>query len=233
MIRRGTWITLGVFAVVLLGAVVISRSGTQETAADSTPTPEPLWILDSSEIVGVKVEDLAGGRSVEVRRDEEDLWQIVAPETRPADAARVEQAVTWLASPSPRTILLGQDDLSAFGLAEPLRRVTITTEKGETFQLDVGRDAPTGGTTYATSPGNEGVLLFRKFGLDDVLTLLDDLLATPTLEGTPTEPGVAPGTQTPHPEPTPTEASTQTPTGADANGQRETASPSETETTSP
>jgi hypothetical protein len=192
MIRRNTWITLGVFALVLVAAILVR----QRQQAEPPPTPsaslEPLWQVESSEIVGLTVEDLQAGTVLQLERDPEDLWQIVLPETLPADPARVERAVAWLSAPTPRAEVLDAIDLTAFELVRPQFRVEIVLSNGERHEFSVGRPAPTGDSRYASSPGRPGVQILSLVGLEEVLNLAIDLLPTPTPTMTPSpspEPG--------------------------------------------
>jgi len=192
MIRRNTWITLGVFGLVLVAAILVR----QRQQAEPTPTPsaslEPLWRVESSDIVSLTVEDLRAGTVLQLERDSEDLWRIVEPETLPADPARVERAVAWLSSPTPRAEVLDAIDLTAFALDQPEFRVEIVLSNGERHEFSVGRQSPTGDSRYASSPGRVGVQILSLVGLEEVLNLASDLLPTPTPTITPSpspEPG--------------------------------------------
>lgn len=198
MIRRGTWISLGLFVVVLAFALWWTRgrpgsSGPPET----TPTIEPIWELDSTQVVGLRIDDLAGSRVVELRRKDADGWELVQPISGTIDDAQVETALSWLASPRPRGVLAEPDDLEPYGLSEPVVRVTVTLGDGSTRVLEVGAETPGGTTTYARLPGEQGVLVVSKYGLGQVLGLVDDAFAptaTPTAAETATstaEPTVA------------------------------------------
>ncbi len=198
MIRRQTVVVLLVFAALVVLAVVLNRSTGQEPTPELTPTPEPVWSVESSEIVGLTVEDLRQELTLELARDEEDLWRLVQPEAMPADAARVERAVGWLSEPRPRAEIFDALDLSAFELDEPHYRIQAELADGGTLELTIGREAPTGGSRYALFSGRLGVLVFSSVGLDEVLQLGPDLIPTPT-----PEPSATPAaTQTAPPEST-------------------------------
>jgi len=179
MIRRSTWILLTTFVVLLAGAILWSRSkpGLEEAAqAGATPTAEPLWSVPSTDIVGLRLEDLQTGVVVEVRRgDEQTPWRMIAPVEGPADAARVEWAVNSLLSPRPRGTLPATDDLAPFGLANPSRRVTVFLRGDVARSFEIGRISPTGGVFYVAVPGHPEIVLLNEFSLADVLSLLDDL----------------------------------------------------------
>lgn len=201
MIRRSTWILLVVFALVLGGAILWSRSPSASgstVAADATPTLEPLWSVATTDILGLRVEDLETDAVVELRRgDEQTPWRMVEPEEAPADAARVEWAVTALVSPRPQATLPLPDDLEPFGLAEPSMRVTVYLAGDVARAFDVGRVSPTGGVYYVTVPGRAEIVLLNEYSLSDVLSLLDELPYAPT--ATPGEPTSLPPTGTPAP----------------------------------
>ena len=115
MIRKKTWILLASFGVVLAAYLVWDAVESDGSPVEVTPSPEPLWSVASEDIVGVVVEDLEALETLELLRDEEQLWKISEPDLGPADVARVERAVSWLASPSPRSVILclqSQNDLA-------------------------------------------------------------------------------------------------------------------------
>lgn len=199
MIRRSTWIMLVAFVAVLAGALVWNRRTETETA-EPLPTPESLWSYDSAEIEGLRVEDLVSGEVVEVRRDPGTVWVLVQPEEGPADAGRVEQAVTWVRSPPVSRVLAGERDLGPFGLAEPNIRVILVLKDGNTRSFDVGAATGIAGTTYIKATGSDGIQVVSGYSLDDVLALLDDPpVVQPTLTAEPPADSVMPGTSTPGP----------------------------------
>lgn len=185
MIRRNTWIAVGALAMLVVVAVTLGRGVPERPEQTPTAAPEPIWELESTDIVGMVVEDLRQLEVLELTRDEEDLWRMLRPEQMPVDASRVERAASWLSSPTPRAELFDSLDLSAFELDEPHYRIEIVTRSGDHYSLDVGREAPTGGSRYATSEDRLGVLVMSTAGLDEVLDLQSDLMPTPTPEPTP------------------------------------------------
>lgn len=196
MIRRNTWITLGAFGLVLIAAIVVRQH--QQAQPEPTPaaSPEPLWQVESSEIASLTVEDLQAGTVLQLARDPVDLWQVQLPAVLPADAARVERAVSWLSAPTPRAELPNALELTAFELDHPQYRVEIVLKNGERHEFSVGRQAPTGDSRYASTPGRPGVQILSLVGLEEVLNLAKDLLPTPTPTMTPS-PTLDPGAVTP------------------------------------
>lgn len=200
MIRRTTWIMLLIFVVVLAGALVWNRQTKAADTTEATPVPETLWSFDEAQIEGLRVEDLKGDNAVEVHRDPTVGWKLTRPVEEPADAGRVEQAVTWLRSPVVSRVLKGEQDLGPFGLADPSTRVTLLMTDGATESFDVG--APTGiaGKTYIRASGGEDIQVISGYSLEDVTGLLDDppvIPPTPTLESPTESVPAGPGTPTP------------------------------------
>lgn len=195
MIRRGTWVTLGVFVVVLTFALWWTKAGPSASIADiTTPTPEPLWELRSSEVASLRIDDLEAGRVVEVMRRDEGGWEVLSPVGAALADDAVEMAVTWLESPRPRALLLPVGSLADYGLDPPLARITVTMRDGSSRVLEVGAATPGGTTTYVRLPGGEALLVVSKYGLSQVLSLVESaFLATET----PTEEAEAEVTPTP------------------------------------
>lgn len=184
MIRRSTWMLLAVFAL-LLGATILwtrARPAPGESpAAGATPTWAPLWSVQASEIVGLRLEDRETGTVVELRRGDEVVpWRMVLPEQGPADAGRVEWAVNSLLSPRPRGGIPAPADLEPFGLASPARQVTVYFQGNVSKSLAFGRISPTGGVFYVAVPGQGDVVLLNEISVSDVLSLLDSLPYPPT-----------------------------------------------------
>jgi hypothetical protein len=194
---------LGVFAVVLGAALLWTRSRSArgaEVAADAVPTLEPLWSVATTDIVGLRVEDLKTGTVVEVHRgDEGTPWRMVEPEEGIADASRVEWAITALTFPRPVGILDRPDNLEPFGLAGPSQLVTVYLADNLTRSFEIGRISPAGGVFYVLVPGTDGIVMLDEYSLSDVLSLLEVIPYAPT--ATP-EPTPLPPTQMPVP-PTP------------------------------
>lgn len=188
MIRRKTAIVFVAFIGLAAVALLLGRSADDSGAQAPTPAPEPIWSLESSDIVGLIVEDLREGQVIELARDEEVLWRMVRPESKPVDPARVERAISWLAAPSPRAEIFDALDLSAFELDQPHYRIVLLAAGGERLEFSVGREAPTGGSRYAAHNQRLGVLVFSSAGLDEVLHLAPDLIPTPTPAPTDTPP---------------------------------------------
>ena len=184
MIRRSTWVLLAVFVALLGAAIVWTRSRPapgERAVAGATPTAAPLWSVQASEIVGLRLEDRELGIVLEVRRgDEQTPWRMVLPTEGPADAGRVEWAVNSLLAPRPRGTIPSPADLEPYGLASPARQVTVYMEGNVSKSFALGRISPTGGVFYVLVPGQGDVILLNEISVSDVLSLLETLPYPPT-----------------------------------------------------
>lgn len=198
MIRRTTWILIGLLAAAVVGALAWTRR-TPPAETDLTPTPQAIWEVDSASIRSIRIEDLESGTVVEVERNPEEAWHLVQPTPGPADAGRVERGATWLALPRPTSVLHDVEDLAAFGLDKPSKRIVVVFQDGSSKELNIGRTDPTGSVVYVQEPESRDILLIRRFGLDEVLGLLDPIpLAAPTATSVPAETATpAPAAATP------------------------------------
>lgn len=172
MVRRSTWIALGVFAAVILSALILNQTHVEQPPAAATPLPGPLWTVQSADIVALAVQDFGASSILKFERHEDDLWRMVLPEQGAADVASVERAVSWLSSPNPRAQLTNVEDLAIYRLDTPDYEVELLLSTGEQKSFIVGRETPTGGSRYIAKPGAEGVWIVSTLGLDEVLHLL-------------------------------------------------------------
>ena len=175
MIRRSTWIAIGGLGAVVILALVLTQSGRPEAVLKPTPVPQALWSVPADEIAAITIEDRGEGRVLEFERSAEELWKVTRPVEGPADVAQVEQAASWLTSPSPRAQIYNVESVEQFGLVSPAYRIRILLVNGTQLEFSVGRETPTGGSRYVISPGIEGVVIISSLGLDEVLDLLSIL----------------------------------------------------------
>lgn len=187
MVRRPTWILLGVLAVVALATFAwpAARPAVEDEAL---PPVEALWDVPSDEIDSVRVVDLASGAVLLARRDADVGWRLQSRGGSPADSGRVEMGVASLDSPGIVQRLAEPEAPESFGLDPAAYRVSLFLGDGSARSVDIGRIDPTGSAYYVRLPGAADVLLVSRYMLDDVLGWLGDLpIAEPTAvpSGTP------------------------------------------------
>ena len=144
MIRRSTWIAIGGLGAVVILALVLTQSGRPEAVLKPTPVPQALWSVPADEIAAITIEDRGEGRVLEFERSAEELWKVTRPVEGPADVAQVEQAASWLTSPSPRAQIYNVESVEQFGLVSPAYLIRILLVNGTQLEFSVGRETPTG-----------------------------------------------------------------------------------------
>jgi hypothetical protein len=182
MVRRSTWILLGVF-VLLLTALLIYQNvldeepdeeinmglgelGTVEPVVPLFAIPEGVYIR------GMKVEDREG-ELVEVRRSgETEPWLLIEPEGE-ADQDVIERVVNQVVSLMIDEELGEEIGLETMGLETPEKILSIELSNGGTFTLSVGNVTITNSSYYVRLPG-ENSFVVNKFTLDSALNWLSD-----------------------------------------------------------
>jgi Domain of unknown function (DUF4340) len=207
MIRKSTWIVLGVFAVLLVAVEWWTTVGPAvETPTDTTPTPAPLWSIAPEDIQSIKVEALGSGTVVAAHREQASGWALDEPAGL-ADVGRLEIAADSLVSLIPSDTAQGTD-LASYGLDSPGWHVTLNLNDGRRLELLVGQTSPTGGVVYVKQPDTDTVYFVNSYSIGTVTDLTDNPpVATPTPAPT-EEPSLNPTdlpatNEPPAPSPTP------------------------------
>jgi hypothetical protein len=175
MIRRSTWVTLGIFAIVLVAAIIIRQTG-QKAAADATPTPGSAYLFSAqdSAIIGLRITD-TDENSVAVQRAEDGSWSLIQLVSQ-AESLRVVSTLDT------------RPELTAIGLEPPQYRVAVTLADGQQQAAEIGSTTPTSSGYYARLEGGD-LQVVSKTGLDSLVGMLTDppIAPTPTPETSSTE----------------------------------------------
>jgi hypothetical protein len=179
MIRRSTWILVGVFALVLLGAVYWQQRAQAPGEAETTPVPTQaaLFPLTLEEISRLRVEGSTG--EVVLEQEAGGSWQLAEPAGEGTDPDQVEARLTQLTSMRVRTDLEPAADLSIFGLDSPGYRVSLITSTGQEYQLAIGDVTPTGDGYYVQMNENPPQVV-NKNSIDTFLGILSEPPVAPT-----------------------------------------------------
>lgn len=184
MIRRPTWVLLFLL-IALIGLGWYLNHRKQTLAAQATPTAGLEYLLpsDAGVVTALKIE--GKDSSIEIRRNAENKWAIVAPNLAEADQGMVEAGITQLST----LRILGrvEIDLELVNLKTPDYKVSVTYSNGQTYTFEVGSVTPIN-TGYYVRKSDGSVVVVSKVGLDSLLNLLTNppYLATPTPTVTPT-----------------------------------------------
>jgi hypothetical protein len=172
MIKRSTWILLGIFGVVLAFAIYYQYSPRKAVVnATSTPGTTVLFNnVDEKSISTLRVEDI-NGKAVALGRDTAGVWAVTEPKGGPTDVAQAEMAVSQLLELASTASLDPSSDLGIFGLSKASYTITITMNGGEKYVLLIGDVTPTQNGYYARLD-QEPPDIVNKTSIDALLGLL-------------------------------------------------------------
>jgi hypothetical protein len=181
MIRRPTWILLGVFVVLLAGTVYLSRTGNLSFLPEETPVPtkSPLFSLDTGQITAIEV-DKRGDQVVRLDHTADAGWSVTQPPGSQVAPEEVETAVVTISTWTVQNELSVPPPMDAMGLATPAYVITFSTSNGQTRFVNVGNLTPTSSGYYVQVDGGPPVVI-GKANLDPLLQLW-----TTALQPTPT-----------------------------------------------
>jgi hypothetical protein len=207
MVRRSTWIVLGIFALVIGFFFVFQRyqANQSENSATATPTTAPVYLynLGGAEVNDIKIADNAGG-SIELYRDPTTLkWAIEGISADQADSSKILSLSDQLTSMKVEDTLTEKVPIGSVGLEVPVYTITLTTSDNSQFVTYIGMQTAIG-TGYYVQNKDGQVMIVDKTAMDDILNLVKEppLLPTATPEVTPTEtisPTISPNQGTPTP----------------------------------
>lgn len=191
MIRRSTWITFAVFAVLVVVAFFWQRYKKEAEPVIPTPTfqlTQPLLYDLGSEIVTwIQFSD-AEGSVLEVERESGlDPWVLVGETAETSDSFRIGTVAGQLLSIRAMTSFETELGIETVGLKNPAYTIIIRTSAGEEIVTTIGNITAIGNGYYIQVDEGE-VVVVAKLVLDEVLGILTQppLLATPTPEVTET-----------------------------------------------
>ena len=208
MIRRSTWIVLGVALALVLSYLLWQRYQANKApeALEATPTTAPivsLFDLGDLFVTGITF-SRADGQTVVVQRDTATgQWSMPDVPAETVDTFLIGTVAGQLFSMRVDRVLETTQSQAALGLDAPAYTIQLTLQDGRQQVLRVG-DVTAIGTGYYVQLDDQAPAIVAKADLDAVLGILDNPPLLPT--STPTV------TETPSStEPSPTEAGTAAP----------------------
>lgn len=189
MIRRQTWIILGLF-LLLLASTLFWQQTKLKKASEETPViatqekEETLFDPSSAPISYLMLQRVEDGTTIEFQK-QSGQWTMLKPKAE-AEITTIESAVsslfsaTIIAKPSEAT------DLAVLGLQPPVYRMLVSLESGKKITINIGKSAGTG-TGYYVLTDTRVVYLVNKYSLDALIRLLDvpPIMPSPTPTSTP------------------------------------------------
>src|SRR5215469_8551719 len=170
---KGLLIAVGVLAI--FGGLTWWSNRKQVSASKSTDTTVKILSIPNDQFQEIRVKkgsqtlDLKGGPG---------KWQILQPETLPADQDSVSSMVSSLSSLNADSVVENKAaDLTPYGLKDPALDVQITKKDGKSDDLQIGDETPTGSGNYAklsTDPRIFTIATFNKTNIDKTANDLRD-----------------------------------------------------------
>jgi hypothetical protein len=187
MLRRSTWIILGLFLLLLAGVYWQQRQQASATpGVTPTAASEVFLFPDSASINSLRVEHV-GSQTIEAARNPQGKWQLSWPQAPATDSGALDTAVTQLGQLTPLSLMTTPPTLQAAGLDKPTYRLLAGYTDGRQVILNVGKPSPVGGSYYVLVTG-KGVFVVSSYGLDPVLNLADNPpVALPASETAPAQ----------------------------------------------
>jgi len=184
---RNTLILLAVFILLAAFAYFFQyRNPMPLIRPDTTPTATPAYVFDfqASQITGLEIRDLRGGKFLKLTRVG-DNWRMEAPQNDAADATRVNSVVEQTARITASRVLTETSDLGAFGLITPTLEARVFANN-QPYAFSVGDKTMDSSAYYVAYAGaKERVFLVPTYVVEGLTDLLDNLPFQPT--ATPTE----------------------------------------------
>lgn len=165
---------LGVLLVLMTVTVLVMEFAPDENAEEEAAVT--VFTLDMDQVTGLSW--TYEGEEVSLERDGENNWTYPADDAFPLDQSYPDAMVQALSEIQADRIIEEPEDLSEYGLADPV--CSITVQAGETRQLAIGDETSLGGQRYL-SLGDGNVYLVDAGLLDDFALGLYDIVAKETI----------------------------------------------------
>ncbi len=192
MVRRSTWLVLGVFVVLAAFAVIFQRYQTNkaQNLPTATPTNEPTYVfnLSSAQVNDILISD-SSGKTLDIYRIlASSDWAIKDIPVEQIDNAQLKVVIDQLLSLSVDQILAQIPPLDSMGLITPAYTITLTTADGTKSFAYIGSKIAIG-TGYYVHLNDGHVAVVSNVVIDEIINILTNppLVPTATPEMTPTE----------------------------------------------
>jgi hypothetical protein len=171
MIRKSTWMLLGVFALLLVSVFLWNRvRNSQDINAESESQMEFFFDLREGQIVGLEFSSVDSSRVV-MQKNVAGDWMFVEPEYGNPDLAQIESLLFELASFRVISTVSSQLEKNVIGLAPPQYTLNVELNTGELIQAFFGDETPTQGGYYAYREG-QSILVVNGLTVENLINLI-------------------------------------------------------------
>jgi hypothetical protein len=159
MIRKNTWIMLGLLALLVVSTILIPRLQASAGPKSAVPTvSEPLIPAGQANITGMRLTGVIG-KPIILKKDAQGVWTVIDPQGLKYDNSQLNSAIDGLASSAVLSHLPTQPPIDVMGLADPTYIIQVTLENGMEMLIKVGKKSPTGSGYYIQQDSNPVVLV--------------------------------------------------------------------------
>lgn len=149
--QRSTVILVAI-ALLLGGAVLFTQArqsgGNRPTTAQGDTETSPVFDFEEADVVALRIE--TAEQTVVFEKDAEGFWQMVEPETQPAEEAAIAFLLSRLVTDGLRqTTTIDAANQAEFGLDDPFATVALTLADDTTHTLIMGDPDFSGQNYYA------------------------------------------------------------------------------------
>ena len=162
---------LGALALLVAAAVVVTRLDFEGESATATDTGTVVFSVSEDAVTGIswtyQADTLTFSRS-------ETVWSYDADAAFPVNTEPLEEMVDTVSEITASKTLEEPEELSQYGLTDPLCTITVTAD-GESHQILLGNETSMGGAIYVSiGDGNvylveESILSVFSYGLYDLV----------------------------------------------------------------
>lgn len=158
MIRRTTWIFIGLFVFSLVVVFIWSQSQTDQSM-EATPTVGNDLLLETNglPVVSIKistsVEQASQFNALLFEKVEQGTWILVDPAGEQIDSAAIDSAISMIESARVLAKVESEIDTEIIGLSPPAYKLEIGLENGDVHTILIGDKTPTQDGYYAFVQG--------------------------------------------------------------------------------
>lgn len=185
MIRKQTWILLGVFIIALVGTILLENNPdlVKSSQTPTTSPTSPAMMLEgwqSNDIAWMEFLD-GQGNQLRIMKNSEGKWVIDSESGDAVDAGTVEEIRSQIAAAQTIAHLDPGYDTDAIGLSIPVYTLTVRNIQGQESVIQIGQMTPTQ-TGYYVKVDNSAPVVVSKLAIDNIVDKLqrDQLISLET-----------------------------------------------------
>lgn len=182
MVRKPTWILLGLFAVLLAGVFYLQKNPLPEPASKTpSPTAAPRLLEGwaAGDIVFMEMKD-SQGKDIQLTQNADGASWTLGPDSKQkVESGLVEEIRSQVVEFRAVTTLPAGYQLEPIGLQTPKRSLALRNKQGKQAELRIGAATPTG-DGYYVQVDNQAPVVLSKNTIDGTLDLFNNALPTPT-----------------------------------------------------